>query len=133
MSEDAYYGPRSITGECSHCHHVFDLTQGFKCPQCKSTGLLWACNEPIRGNVSTTHRFHGPGMFTQQIGRYKRAEELTKDAQAWTEVAHARMAQAGWDEVHEMRRKMYGYGLTEGDLKDVAELERMFKLEDTRL
>ena len=131
MSEDADYVPRSITGECSHCHHVFDLTQGMVCPQCLRTGVLWASNIPVKGTVSSTLRFHGPGMFTQ-IGRYKRAEELTKDAQAWTEVAHARMAQAGWDEVHEMRRKMYGYGLTEGDLKDVAELDKLFALRDNR-
>jgi len=103
MSENSEYGPRSITGECSHCHHVFDLTQGMVCPKCLRTGLVWACNEPLRGTVSSILRFH-------------------------TEAAHARMAQAGWDEVHEMRRKMYGYGLTEGDLKDVAELERMWNL-----
>ena len=101
------YLPRSITGECSHCHHVFDQTRGMVCPKCLRTGLLWACNEPLRGNVSSTLRFH-------------------------MEAAHARMAQDSWDEVHAMRRKMYNYGLTEGDLKDVAELDRMFALRDNR-
>ena len=111
MSEDADYVPRSITGECSHCHHVFDLTQGMVCPQCLRTGVVWASNEPMRGTVSSTLRFH---------------ESFN------AEVAHARMAQAGWDEVHEMRRKMYGYGLTEGDLKDIAELDKLFALRDNR-
>jgi len=118
----------NIRGECGTCHLVYNLANhAMLCPRCKSTDILWATNLD--------------------------AKEIQE---TWNpEAAHARIREDDWDRMHEARRKLMDatgarwgtmqysgpnypgrlsspYNLTDGDLKDTAELMRMWELKDER-
>ena len=93
-----------IQAECSHCGFLFDMKFGTDCPACKGVGVKWA--------------------------------RLVTEQEAWTLLqnygseARTRLRTA-------LDRAYPGslcspYVLTEGELKDIAELDRMFSMEDKR-
>jgi hypothetical protein len=99
--------PARIVGECYQCGHLYNIcSNGFVCDACGYTG------QP-RG-----------ARFV--------------DRQETSIAAAERAAAMAWEEVQRHRSKYHGrlgspYAHTEGDLKDIAELNHIFSLTDERV
>ena len=95
-----------ISAQCAHCGFIFDLKFGTSCPACHGIGVKWA-------RLVTEQEAQERGAYAQQ--------ELRKSLEAF-------QAQVEKDVPF-----MYSpYSHAEGDLKDIAELNRIYAMEDTR-
>ena len=106
-----------IQAECSTCHFVFDLKYGTDCPKCHNVGVAWA-RLVSKQEYEQNYNLYGGvarNALRQRLDAWATEEELRKHfGRPSFRVANF------WNDT------------TEGDKMDVAELYRMYALEDDR-
>jgi hypothetical protein len=93
-----------IQAECADCNFLFDATKGFDCPRCKSVRMSWA-------RRITDEDYAREQLFDKVRSTMRqRLDEWAKEEQSRSRTSFL---------VH----------LTEGDRLDIAELDRMYALQ----
>jgi hypothetical protein len=102
--------PFHIQASCASCEFLYDMKYGAECPKCHSTSVAWA--RRIDAEEYARERNFLFGDMARQMIR-KRLDEWAKEEQN-----HSRTS--------------FLVNLTYGDRLDIAELNKIFALEDNR-
>lgn len=94
-----------IQAECADCKFLFDATKGLDCPRCRSAHIAWA--------------------------RRITDEEYARERNALFGDYAERLLRKKMDEFVERHRAVLR-SLTVGDELDIAELERMYALQEDK-
>ena len=112
-----------IQGKCNGCGFVFDLQWGTSCPRCLSwdKGVItvrdpWGQAEQVKLNA-------------QRYLRGKQFRDPNVDFHGFSDGSVLENPHAYRDNLNAWLKNTQGYQeFTEGELKDIAELERMYAL-----
>jgi hypothetical protein len=110
--------PFHIQASCASCEFLYDMKYGAECPKCHSTSVAWA--RRIDAEEYARERNFLFGEMARQMVR-KRLND-------WMAEQHSPYRFSG----DYPGRLSSPYALTKGDELDIAELNKIFALEDNR-
>ena len=116
-----------IQAECADCKFLFDATKGLDCPRCRSVHIAWA--RRITDEEYARERNALFGDYAERLLR-KKMDEFTAEKTK----SHLRDALARIERHRDYPGRLSSsYSLTEGDRLDIAELDRMYALQEDKL
>ena len=116
--------PFHIQASCAICEFLYDMKYGAECPKCHSTSVAWA--RRIDAEEYARERNFLFGDMARQMIR-KRLNEWMAEQQR--EPLSPWRVRSGSDYPGRLSSP---YTLTKGDELDIAELNKIFALEDNR-